>query len=139
MVKVPEKDKPPIGRATQIAARIIAAILATIWVYFGVLYLTGEPGECRVVNQTLGYPPYIIPFIGVTHILGGMGLLLPNRTRLTDWIYAGLTYDLILAAFSHIRSGSSIGEALDPVMVGVFVIASYILRQRTNANLWAST
>jgi hypothetical protein len=70
--------------------------------------------------------------------LGGLGLLIPNRTRLTDWVYAGLTYDLILAAFSHIRSGDSFGNAFDPIMVCVLVIASYVLRQRTDANLWSS-
>jgi hypothetical protein len=36
----------------------------------------------------LGYPLYIILLIGVTHILGGVGLLIPNTTRLTEWIYA---------------------------------------------------
>jgi uncharacterized membrane protein len=43
------------------------------------------------------YPLYIIPLIGVTHILGGVGLLIPNAPRLTEWAYAGLAIDLSLA------------------------------------------
>jgi uncharacterized membrane protein YphA (DoxX/SURF4 family) len=126
------------GRGTQIAARIFATLLAGIWVFFGIRIVSGNLAVVEDYHVHLGYPLYIIPLIGVTHILGGLGLLIPNRTRLTDWVYAGLTYDLILAAFSHIRSGDSFGNALDPILVGVFVIASYVLRQRTNANLWSS-
>jgi uncharacterized membrane protein YphA (DoxX/SURF4 family) len=124
-------------RGTQITARILAILLACIWVFFGTKVWSGPPEIVEEYHVHLGYPLYIIPFIGVTHILGGLGLLIPNRTRLTDWVYAGLTLDLILAAFSHIRSGDSL-NALDPIMVSVFVIASYVLRQRTNANLWSS-
>jgi uncharacterized membrane protein YphA (DoxX/SURF4 family) len=125
-------------RGTQIAARIFAILLACIWVFFGIRIVSGNLEVVEEYHFDLGYPLYIIPLIGVTHILGGLGLLIPNRTRLTDWVYAGLTYDLILAAFSHIRNGDSFGNALDPIMVCVFVIASYVLRQRTDANLWWS-
>ena len=71
------------GRAIQIAAMVITALVAVIWVYFGWLYLIHDPGEWRIANQQLGYPLYIIPLLGVTHILGGVGLLIPNVPRLT--------------------------------------------------------
>ena len=54
------------GRATQIAAMVITFVVALIWVYFGGLYLIGDPGEWRVANQQLRYPLYIVPLIGVT-------------------------------------------------------------------------
>src|ERR1700691_4976196 len=96
------------GRATQIAAMLITGLLAFIWVYFGRLYLIHDPGEWRIVNQELGYPLYIVALIGVNPILGGLGLLIPNVPRLTEWVYAGLTIDLLLASYSHLNaSGSS--------------------------------
>ncbi len=49
---------------------VITGLVAFIWVYFGGLYLVRDPGEWRIANQQLGYPLYIIPLIGVTHILG---------------------------------------------------------------------
>ena len=55
------------------------------------------PDEWRIAKQQLGYPLYIIPLIGVTHIFGGVGLLIPNVPRLTEWVYAGLVIDLLLA------------------------------------------
>jgi uncharacterized membrane protein YphA (DoxX/SURF4 family) len=126
------------GRGTQIAARIFAILLACIWVFFGIKDWNGVPEIVEEYHVHLGYPLYIIPFIGVTHILGALGLLIPKRTRVTDWVYAGLMYGLILAVFSHISTGDNFGAALDPIVVSVFVIASYVLRQRTDANLWSS-
>ncbi len=120
-------DKPAAGRGTQIAAMAITALLALTWVYFGILYLIRDPGECGTVTQELGYPLYIIPLIGVTHIFGGVGLLIPNMRRLTEWVYAGLTIDLLLAVYSHLSASGSPWHALDPVMVMAFTFVSYLL------------
>ena len=77
------------GRATQIAAMVTTGIVACMWMYFGLLYLIRDPEEWRIANQQLGYPPYIIPLIGVTHIAWRRGAFLtPNVPRLTEWVYA---------------------------------------------------
>jgi uncharacterized membrane protein len=130
-------DRPAAGRATQIAAMVITGLLAFIWVYFGALYLIHDPGEWRIVNQALGYPLYIIPLIGVTHILGGLGLLIPNVPRLAEWVYAGLTIDLLLAFYSHLNASGSTWDKLDPILVLAFVFASYVLRRCMRANRWS--
>ena len=114
-------DKPArAGRATQIAAMVITGLVAFIWVYFGRLYLIRDPDEWRIANQQLGYPLYIIPLIGVTHILGGVGLLIPNVPRLTEWAYAGPTIDLLLAFYSQLNGGGSAWDKFDPILVMVF-------------------
>jgi uncharacterized membrane protein YphA (DoxX/SURF4 family) len=130
-------DKPARGRATQITAMVITGLLASIWAYFGTLYLIHNPGEWKVVNQELGYPLYIIPLIGLTHILGGVGLLIPNVPRLTEWVYAGLTIDLLLASYSHLNSNGSHWDTLDPILVMALVFASYLLRRCMRANRWS--
>ena len=127
----------PVGRATQIAAMAITVLVAFIWVYFGRLYLIHDPGEWRIANQLLGYPLYIIPLIGVTHILGGVGLLIPNVPRLTEWVYAGLVIDLFLAFYSQLNSGGSTWDKFDPILVMAFVFASYGLRRCMGANRWS--
>ena len=128
-------DKPArAGRATQIAAMVITGLVAFIWVYFGRLYLIHDPDEWRIANQQLGYPLYIIPLIGVTHILGGVGLLIPNVPRLTEWIYAGLAINLLLAFYSQLNGGGSTWDKFDPILVMAFVFASYVLRRCMRAN-----
>ena len=131
-------DKPArAGRATQIAAMVITGLVAVIWVYFGRLYLIHDPGEWRIANQLLGYPLYIIPLIGVTHILGGVGLLIPNVPRLTQWVYAGLVIDLFLAFYSQLNGAGSTWDKFDPILVMAFVLASYALRRCMRANRWS--
>lgn len=125
------------GRATQIAAMLITILVAFIWVYFGRLYLIHDPDEWRIANQQLGYPLYIIPLIGVTHILGGVGLLIPNVPRLTEWVYAGLTINLLLTFYSQLNGGGSTWDEFDPILVMAFVLASYVLRRCMRANRWS--
>ncbi|WP_263355043.1 DoxX family protein [Acidicapsa acidisoli] len=131
-------EKPArAGRATQIAEMAITGLVAFIWVYFGRLYLIHDPGEWRIANQQLGYPLYIIPLIGVTHILGGVGLLIPNLPRLTEWVYAGIVIDLLLAFYSQLNGGDSTWDKFDPILVMAFVFASYVLRRFMHAKRWS--
>jgi uncharacterized membrane protein YphA (DoxX/SURF4 family) len=131
-------DKPArAGRVIQIAAMVTTGLVAFVWVYFGRLYLIHDPGEWRIANQDLGYPIYIIPLIGATHILGGVGLLIPNVPRLTEWVYAGLTINLSLVFYSQLNSGGSTWDKFDPILVMGFVFASYILRRNMRANRWS--
>jgi uncharacterized membrane protein YphA (DoxX/SURF4 family) len=125
------------GRASQIAAMITTGVVAFMWIYFGRLYLIHDPGEWKIATQQLGYPLYIIPLIGVTHVLGGVGLLIPNVPRLTEWIYAGFAFTLLLAFYSQLNGGGSTWDKFDPILVMAFVLASYILRRCMRASRWS--
>ena len=130
-------EAPRTAGATQIAAMVITGLVAFVWVYFGALYLIRDPGEWRVANQQLGYPLYIIPLIGVTHILGGVGLLIPNVPRLTEWVYPGLAINLLLAFYSQLNGDGSTWDEFDPILVMAFVFTSYVLRRCMRANRWS--
>lgn len=131
-------DKPArAGRAIQIAAMVTTSVVAFMWLYFGRLYLIHDPGEWRIANQQLGYPLYILPLVGVTHILGGVGLLIPNVPRLTEWVYAGFAFTLLLAFYSQLNAGGSTWDKFDPILVTAFVFASYVLRRCMRSNRWS--
>lgn len=119
------------------AARILTGLLTFIWVFFGIQYFI-DPETTRVIVGQLGYPLYVVPLIGVTHILGGLGLQIPNSPKLTEWVYAGLTIDLLLAAVSHIASHDAFTNTLHPLGLLVFLLASYVLRNRINGPLWGN-
>jgi hypothetical protein len=55
----------------------------------------------------LGYPTYLLPFIGIAKILGVVAVLVPGFPRLKEWAYAGLVFDLTGALYSHISVGDS--------------------------------
>jgi len=54
------------------------------------------------VTGKLGYPEYIIPFLGVAKTLGVIAIVIPGFPRLKEWAYAGLFFDLVGATYSGI-------------------------------------
>jgi uncharacterized membrane protein len=58
------------------------------------------PDAIDIMSKQLGYPQYIIPFLGIAKILGCIVILLPNFNRLKEWAYAGLFFDLLGAIYS---------------------------------------
>lgn len=85
--------------------------------------------------REMGYPTYLIPFLGVAKILGVFAILMPGYPRIKEWAYAGLTFDLIGATYSIINSGKSIGN-WGPMFIIIAVAAgSYIYyHKKLNAN-----
>jgi hypothetical protein len=84
----------------------------------------------------LGYPTYLLPFIGTAKIMGVVVIILPGLPRLKEWAYAGLVFDLVGALYSHL----SVGDAADswlPAALGLLLaVASYALhRQLARASL----
>jgi len=116
---------------------VITGLVTFSWLYFGRLYLIHDPNEWRIATQQLGYPLYIIPLLGVTQILGGVGLLIPNVPRLTEWVYAGLVITLLLAFYSQLNAGGSTWDKFDPILVMALVFASYVLRRCMRPNRWS--
>lgn len=78
------------------------------------------------IFEHLGYPRYLLPFIGVAKLLGGAAILQPWFRRLTEWAYAGITFDLIGAIYSHLSVGDGIQFLVPPILGLVFVSGSYI-------------
>lgn len=55
--------------------------------------------------RKMGYPVYLLPFIGIAKLLGVIAILIPGYPRVKEWAYAGLVFDLIGATYSIIASG----------------------------------
>ncbi|HEX2341832.1 MAG TPA: DoxX family protein [Vicinamibacterales bacterium] len=75
----------------------------------------------------LGYPAYLLPFIGTAKILGVVAVLVPRFVRLKEWAYAGLVFDLIGALFSHIAVGDPPSAWVMPLIGLLLVAGSYVL------------
>jgi len=68
----------------------------------------------------LGYPTYLLPFLGTAKILGVIAVLVPGFDRLKEWAYAGLVFDVTGALYSHLSVG-------DPVSVWGFALIALVL------------
>ena len=83
--------------------------------------------EALAFITNLGYPDYIIPFLGVAKALGAIAVLIPAFPKLKEWAYAGIFFDLLGATYSNI---AKFGFHLPMLTMLVFfglLFASYYL------------
>ncbi|WP_460973185.1 DoxX family protein [Spirosoma migulaei] len=74
----------------------------------------------------MGYPTYIIPFLGWAKLLGAIAILVPGFPRLKEWAYAGLIFDLLGATYSVANSGKAVSQWA-PIFIFVALgFSSYI-------------
>jgi hypothetical protein len=76
--------------------------------------------QAREIFGHLGYPPYLLLFLGTAKILGVIAVLIPGLDRLREWAYAGLVFDITGALYSHLSVG-------DPVSVWGFALVALVL------------
>lgn len=90
--------------------------------------IISDPMSVKGMHDELGYPVYIIPFLGVAKLLGALAILVNAFPRLKEWAYAGLFFDLIGAQFSILAIGKPDWVFLFiPLLLGA---ASYYLHHR---------
>ena len=78
----------------------------------------------------LGYPAYLLPFLGVAKALGAVALVTPGFPRLKEWAYAGFVFDLTGALYSHVAVGES-AAVWAPIFIGHALVAiSYIYHHK---------
>lgn len=91
-----------------------------------------HPGAVEIFAH-LGYPVYLLPFIGVAKILGVIAVLAPGFRRIKEWAYAGLAFDLIGAFYSHLSVGDGLGMLIMPLIGLALVFCSYFTYHKTIA------
>lgn len=89
--------------------------------------------EAVQIFEHLGYPSYLLPFIGTAKILAVIAILYPGFPRLKEWAYAGLVFDLVGAFYSHISVGDGPDMWWGSVVALVLVAGSYFLYRKTSA------
>ena len=114
-------------------------ITVLYWVFTGLLSalmllgaipdLMSVPDAVTLFNH-LGYPAYLLPFLGVAKILGVIAILVPGFPRIKEWAYAGFVFDLAGAMYSSIAvHDPASGWAI--FIIGFLLIAgSYIFYHR---------
>lgn len=106
--------------------------IATIWlslgmVSTGIVQVLKMKDEVSFILQ-LGYPSYLIPFLGVCKILAVIVILLPKFPLLKEWAYAGLFFMMTGAAFSHVVAGTPVKDILPSLLLIVLILVSWYFR-----------
>ena len=80
------------------------------------------------ITQGLGFPLYIMGFLGTAYIFAAVALIVPRFPRVKEWAYAGVVFAMTGALASHIFSGDAFAQSLGSLIVMSFAVASYVLR-----------
>lgn len=80
-----------------------------------------------LVFAHLGYPDYLLTFLGSLKIVGALLILTPSNNRIREWAYAGLVFDLVGALYSHLQVGDPITALLPCIIALLLVSCSYVL------------
>jgi hypothetical protein len=91
-----------------------------------VIGLIGHPQSVEVLTS-LGYPEYLLVFLCIARILALIVIFIPKFSRLKEWAYAGLAFDVIGAIYSLIVVRNSAADIIIPTIALGLVFASYFL------------
>ena len=107
---------------------IFTIIFAGLMLFSAIPNIISNADSVKFMHDMLGYPVYIIPFIGVAKLLGVIAILIPGlNSRMKEWAYAGLFFDLAGAVYS----GVAVAGKFDPMMIMMLIwivpgILSYV-------------
>jgi hypothetical protein len=108
---------------------VITGLMAALMLLSAVPDVLRIPGALAVFTH-LGYPPYLLPFLGTAKILGVVAILTPGVGRLKEWAFAGLTIDLTGALYSHLSVGDP-PNAWMPAAIGLVLMSGSYIAYRT--------
>ena len=91
-------------RARRWTGWIVTGLMAALLLLSALPDVFRSPGALTVFAH-LGYPPYLLVFLGTAKLLGVLAVLFRRLPRLTEWAFAGLTFDVTGALYSHLSVG----------------------------------
>src|SRR5262245_57023803 len=114
------------------------------WIVTGLmaalLLLSAVPDVLRIPNALqvfthLGYPSYLLVFLGTAKILGVVAVLVPGLPRIKEWAFAGLTFDVTGALYSHLSVGDPPSAWTPAVIALTLVGGSYVAYRRRSRDV----
>ena len=119
-------------RKIKILSWIVTGLMAAFMLMASIPDVLVIPDAVAVFTH-LGYPPYLLPFIGIAKILAVITVLVPGFPRLKEWAYAGLVFDLVGALYSHLSVGDPPSSWIFPIVGLLLVVGSYLLYRKKSA------
>ena len=121
-------------KKTKIFYWIITGLFAAFMLFSAIPDIMVVPDAVTMITG-LGYPKYLIPFLGVAKLLGAITILIPGFNRLKEWAYAGLFFDLAGATYSAIAKEGFQLPVLFMVLPFSFLFLSYYLWHKKEAGV----
>ncbi len=120
-------------KRTKILYRLFTASFTIIMFGSAIPDVFSSEIAVKGMHTDLGYPLYLIPFIGIAKWLGVVTILIPGYPRIKEWAYAGLFFDLTGATYSIIASGGDIGQwGFMIIPIGLGLLSYWFYQKKLN-------
>jgi hypothetical protein len=106
---------------------ILTGLLAAFILFSAIPDIMVTPEAVAIVTTHLGYPKYLIAFLGIAKLLAAIAIIVPGFPRLKEWAYAGWVFDLTGAMYSSLAVGDPASGIIFFVIFFALTAASYIL------------
>ena len=100
-------------KKTKILYWVFTILFAALMLFSAIPSIITNADSIKFMHDMLGYPVYIIPFLGIAKLLGAIAILIPGLKKIKEWAYAGLFFDLAGAVYS----GIAVAGKFDPMMI----------------------
>lgn len=126
-----EAKSRPAGKKTKLLYWVFTILFAALMLFSAIPNILTNADSIKFMHDMLGYPVYIIPFIGIAKLLGVIAILIPGLNKIKEWAYAGLFFDLAGAVYS----GIAVAGTVDPMMITMLLwivpgVLSYYFRNK---------
>lgn len=105
---------------------VFTSLIAFGFLMSSFIYLTKDP-KITGGFQFLGYPQYLIPFLGIAKLLGALAIIQPWSKTVKEWAYAGITFTILGATWTHISTNTPVTQ---PLLFLAVTLLSYFFYQR---------
>jgi hypothetical protein len=116
-------------KKTKVIYWIFTALLVVLMGFGAIPDILYAPDAVALFAH-LGYPSYLLPFLGVAKLLGIVAILIPGFPRIKEWAYAGFAFDLAGAMYSSIAVGDPVGGWTFFIIGFVVIGGSYVCYHR---------
>lgn len=118
------------NKAINIILWIAQGLLAVMFIMAGIMKTT-QPVEALAESLpwVTSTPVELVRFIGISELLGGLGLLIPSIFRfkpfLTVWAALGLALIMVLAAVFHASRGEFPNIGMNVILIGIAIFIAW--------------
>ena len=112
----------------------LKALFSLALVGSGVMKITANPALVQSFDA-MGYPQFLLTILGTSYVLGVIGIWQKVSPKVKEWAYAGFTFALIGAVWSHLAAGDPITAAVPAIVLLVLVSVVQVLEKPAQPEL----
>ncbi len=121
-------------KTTKITYWVLLTLFCLFHIMDAIFGLSKAKAGIDAMNA-MGYPVYLMTFLGVLKLLGVAALLQNKFRTIKEWAFAGFAFTLIGAAVSHAAVHDQVAFIIMPVVFLAILFVIYYLWRKTETAL----